>query len=149
MVQRWISYSSPSSPLIAWVASGFQSPMTKRCETIRVPTLSCFHRVGRMSRLNSLPMYKKTTVAWSKSLMSSASPRRASILSSSLAALMFAFDSVIRSASRSMPTPFFAPAFTAAMTIRESPQPGSKTMSSLVILASSIILAVMSSGVGT
>ena len=47
----------------------------------------------------------------------------------------------------STPTPFFAPAFIAAMRIRASPHPGSWTTSSLFIPASSIIAGTTECGV--
>jgi hypothetical protein len=49
----------------------------------------------------------------------------------------------------SMPTPFRAPALTAAMVMRASPQPGSNTTSLAVTPASFTISLAISSGVGT
>src|SRR5262249_30640108 len=55
-VQRWSSYRSPSSPVTVRLFSGFQSPMTKRWETMRVPGLHFDSRIGRSIMFISLPM---------------------------------------------------------------------------------------------
>ena len=70
-------------------------------------------------------------------------------LSVTPAVFAFAFASLMRSGSMSMPTPR-APYFCAAvMTMRPSPHPRSYTVSFAVTAAIFIIVSTISSGVGT
>ena len=142
-VQR---YTVRQSMLIC--LSGFHSPMSNWCETMRVPTFNSLSSFGRSFMLTSGSRYSVTTVASWKS----ASKRffwRKCTRSVTPACFALSSASLIRSGSMSTPVPV-APNFCAAIiTIRPSPQPRSYRMSPFLTSPSFSMASTTSGGVGT
>src|SRR5688572_2182250 len=105
------------------VLSGFQSPMSKSCDTMRVPGFS-LSSVGRSLRFSAGSRYSVMTVAGLRSSVNR-SPWTNFTLSPTPEFLRFSFASLMRSGSMSMPRPRVPNFFAAVMGMRPSPDPRS------------------------
>jgi hypothetical protein len=108
------------------VSSAFHSPMSKSCETMRVPGFSSLRMRGRNLTLTLGSRYIVTTVAREKSKVNtSPSSKRTSASICGPAFFAAARASRTRSGFRSTPTPRQPKRSAARITMRPSPQPGS------------------------